>query len=1555
MTAMKEIFRGLKGRYLFASMVFFAARLVVAQDIVDLGGNTVQKTAAEFKADYDGKILQNGNVELTGISASAGKRTLAGTYTIGNGATVVPTGCNMALNGNVNLNVVDGGMINLGDKYFGLSYRDGNSSLMLDGGTIVSDSTLNDQNAMAFNIGFVWNNKDVSGSDISTKAVFDNGSVLKLTKGNLRISGAKSTEQKVKTSKTDLAVTNSQIKVEQGTIYIGTNTDSKWLNDHANSYCRVVFGSGADITCKQIYAYKSLTPEVTFDGATIHWVEGGASFIGQNSAVNGDIYTLGPLGLAIDIPSGKAIAIDGNSSALKGEGGITKIGEGSLTWNNLTSSGSKKHLFTGPLVVSNGTWTSSLSYSASAFRADGGTLVLNGQLLAGEIELAATGGGKLTLAGATLGDAAPDVSLAGGGSTDYFICEDSVETRTVSKLSLGENAILDLVGDARGVSQIAAEEIELSASAENPVVINFSEPEKIIGGEYKILTGAVDFSADDLTKFKLDETLPKGFALSANGKSLVLSVPTDNPATWTGKAGDGNFSNKENWLGNEVPGVDSDVVISVTSDTTFQCPDAFAVNSMLFPGVSAKVTIEGAGSIKIAKSISNGSEARHVFKVPVAFVASDADAPIDVAGEIDFQGGVTGTVPVNHSTFYGNYVLSAESWTVALAIALAENASVTAAAMTLTLDGNRLLSAASGSKLSLSQIKYTKQGDMFGEYKGELTVATLYLMTTNSDKTSTVNDAFEGVMRVGAIRAYVKSDYWCWSPDGVVIVGGNGFSSAGGGLYFGKGGENLVLRSSADWGIINDYQNSLHTGYFNFGYPINAQSLNIDTSNYEDRQQGHTVTVSLGKTKDNQTERTLLDGKNGPAAVSAFGAGTFFIKDACFFTGGFTASNGVTVAVNKGAYPGKGNVTIKDTATLDLVQSASGPVPVAGTLTMQGGATLRIPEYSAKALPISVNALEFDGVTEDKKIALKIEGGSLGCGYNAILKSESVIPANAWENFAVTLGAAVPDGKEPLYTVIGNTLYIVVKGENDVLWTGAGATANFSDDGNWMGGAKPSNGANLYIAAAADTTIVNDIEGFSPASIAFSSDSAAVTIEGGCAISEVAAITNLSSVSHTINVPVYFKEGIAVVQNARGYKTRTESHIVFAGGAYANDGYTIASWNDGYSWAVFGNYFYANGAESPYVVKDYKKNETDDIRFVVCENSSLYIPYAGDLREIDIRPGSSVNIGEMKISSSGDRITHRNLCEVTVTNLFITGSGDRYLTCDQVLDASKNETSVFKFMSVTNDLKTNWFYLADKNKPTSHVIYIGEYGINFTDQATGRYCIGTTGSGNTETIRPWYSDFSIGTSARDVLLTMHRNVIFCTDDEGGEGRTITFDAIMNARTTPVITISGSGTLQVNKEASNNEQPTVSVVDTATLAYRSGASLGTGTTTVNAGATLKVADSGTVALGGDLTLKSGACLGFNFTNRNTPVLDLTTKNVAFAAEEGETMNVIVKITAEDGVLAKGGENILTSGCDFSKVNVSLADGAPDWVKGLYLKEDGSLAIEAKAFGTIIFLK
>jgi hypothetical protein len=64
--------------------------------------------------------------------------------------------------------------------------------------------------------------------------------------------------------------------------------------------------------------------------------------------------------------------------------------------------------------------------------------------------------------------------------------------------------------------------------------------------------------------------------------------------------------------------------------------------------------------------------------------------------------------------------------------------------------------------------------------------------------------------------------------------------------------------------------------------------------------------------------------------------------------------------------------------------------------------------------------------------------------------------------------------------------------------------------------------------------------------------------------------------------------------------------------------------------------------------------------------------------------------------------------------------------------------------------------------------------------------------------------------------------------------------------------------------------------------------------------------------------------------------------------------VVKVSVADGIRAKGGANVLTSGGKFATAHVTLAPGAPDWAKGVSVV-NGEIVLETKPSGMLLLVR
>ena len=266
----------------------------------------------------------------------------------------------------------------------------------------------------------------------------------------------------------------------------------------------------------------------------------------------------------------------------------------------------------------------------------------------------------------------------------------------------------------------------------------------------------------------------------------------------------------------------------------------------------------------------------------------------------------------------------------------------------------------------------------------------------------------------------------------------------------------------------------------------------------------------------------------------------------------------------------------------------------------------------------------------------------------------------------------------------------------------------------------------------------------------------------------------------------------------------------------------------------------------------------------------------------------------------------------------------------------------------------------------ARVLALGENGISFTENAPflftvddaevyalgERTVLGTEGRGR---FRSRYDDVFLCTtqygSNRPATITIDGN--FNGVSKNNAGSNVDFDCWGHWRAT------GCGRVECTSAFQSNRG--LRAYDEATLAFiPSTKTIGSSDQTFyvynedsgTPGGTLEVASSGTVTLTGNLSLADGTALGFNFTDRNTPP--------QLALSSGKTMTasgaVTVKIPA-DCVRPKGGEYILTTcrGFDAEGVTVSLDAGAPKWVNGLSVNDDGNIVLDVKPWGTMIIVK
>ena len=179
------------------------------------------------------------------------------------------------------------------------------------------------------------------------------------------------------------------------------------------------------------------------------------------------------------------------------------------------------------------------------------------------------------------------------------------------------------------------------------------------------------------------------------------------------------------------------------------------------------------------------------------------------------------------------------------------------------------------------------------------------------------------------------------------------------------------------------------------------------------------------------------------------------------------------------------------------------------------------------------------------------------------------------------------------------------------------------------------------------------------------------------------------------------------------------------------------------------------------------------------------------------------------------------------------------------------------------------------------------------------------------------------------------------------GRTITVNKVIGKKY--LLNVNGNGMILFNSVSTFAQG--VSVLDSATLAVNPGMRPGNGPVRMNGTSTLKVAQSGTVTLVGNLTLAEDATLAFNFTERReAPTLALASGKTATLPT-----TLKVKVSAADGVGRPSSSRAHTLTANFAIPDgtvVTVVD-PPDWVDAVNVI-DGNivLTVKPKCFMVIV---
>lgn len=674
--------------------------------------------------------------------------------------------------------------------------------------------------------------------------------------------------------------------------------------------------------------------------------------------------------------------------------------------------------------------------------------------------------------------------------------------------------------------------------------------------------------------------------------------------------------------------------------------------------------------------------------------------------------------------------------------------------------------------------------------------------------------------------------------------------------------------------------------------------------------------------KDVTVESSFCLGQGTGGIVTFAGAGTTeFTVDQVDSQLSFTISEGIAkidegVSISPSLRIGSGARLTAPTA----INTAS----AVSNLALDSGAVIGL-STSAKGIEVGSLTLPNEGTVTLASSA----GAPLGMGIYEVFASSS-FP----EGITDKLVPNVADGLHTEFSFENGVLVLTVSGGDEAVWTGAAADNDLSNKENWFLKMMP-NGRPAFINLPSAATLICS-SSISPTSIVFPEGAAAATIEAvnDAVITVSDSVINRSSSVQRFNAPVRFEGDVKL-----DYSGDT---LFFAGGVSGRT--LVLSGLENGGWHLMGTFNLEtwHGAPSCYIDG----------------GSAVNAATASGLGDVRIEEGGRLVVGDYALDITDSSAAVKWVLYYNKGHFIVTNS---------LTNTSSVRTSMFS----NNNTAFNGTNIIERlvNTPAADVEFLlgkyGDQGTGFNEWVRATYQFGavTWGERSSPIVgwrqcqpRIYFAKTSTlaAVASGQYIGCLEEERHYACDLEGNPSD-VTLDCdISYVPWSNVclygVTLGGGGrfALAAGRKIDRGGNQ-VSIAENTTLALVPGSNVKASSLSIGSGSSLELAKSGTVSFDASLRLDDGACLAFNFTQRNLdPVLKVP--DVTF----GEGQSKSVKVAVSSATRPISGRHLLTSsGGKFEGVTVSPAANAPGWVRDIAV-ENGEIVLDVKPAGTRIIV-